>query len=49
VAQVGGKGRLVIGPIPAGSYRMEDLLAQITGTNLHNEADSGEALGNEAW
>ncbi len=43
------EGRLVIKPIPAHSYRLDDLLAGITADNLHGEVDTGGRLGNEAW
>ena len=43
------KGKIVITPIPAPSWTLDDLLAGITKDNLHNEIDTGTSLGNEAW
>jgi antitoxin MazE len=43
------EGRLVITPVLAAGIRLEDLLAGITPDNLHGEADTGSAVGNEAW
>jgi antitoxin MazE len=43
------EGRLVIKPIPAHPYRLEDLLTRITPDNLHGETASGDRLGNETW
>jgi len=42
-------GRLVIKPIQATHYRLEDLLAGITADNLHEEVAAGKRLGNEVW
>ncbi|HEX2091209.1 MAG TPA: hypothetical protein VHG28_02360 [Longimicrobiaceae bacterium] len=42
-------GRLVITPLPGPSYRLDDLLAQITPENLHPETDTGPSVGGEAW
>ncbi len=43
------EGRLVITPLPESSYRLDDLLAQITPENLHAETDTGPSIGDEAW
>jgi len=43
------KGKIVITPIPAPSWTLDELLAGITKDNLHDEIDTGTALGNEAW
>lgn len=34
---------------PSFQYRLDDLLAQITDENKHDEIDSGASQGNEAW
>jgi antitoxin MazE len=43
------KGKIVITPIPTPSWTLDELLAGIKKDNLHNEVDTGTALGNEAW
>lgn len=42
-------GRLVIRPIVAERYRLDDLLADVNPENLHREVDTGDPMGNEAW
>ncbi|HWK89822.1 MAG TPA: AbrB/MazE/SpoVT family DNA-binding domain-containing protein [Longimicrobium sp.] len=41
--------RLVITPLPAPVYSLDELLAQVTSENLHSETETGPAVGNEAW
>ena len=43
------KGCLVVTPVKKKEYVLEDLLAQIKSSNLHEEVDSGTAVGREAW
>ncbi len=43
------KGKIVIAPVPAPRWTLGELLAGITKDNLHNEVDTGFAVGNEAW
>jgi antitoxin MazE len=43
------EGRLVITPVMAGAFTLEDLLAGITPDNLHAEIGTGAPVGNEAW
>lgn len=43
------EGRLVIKPVPAGTFTLEDLLAGITPDNLHGEVDTGAPVGKEVW
>jgi antitoxin MazE len=43
------KGKIVITPIPAPSWTLDELLAGVTKDNLHKEIDTGTSLGNEAW
>ena len=43
------KGKLVIAPIAKRRLTLKTLLAQVTDSNLHHEADTGPAVGNEAW
>jgi antitoxin MazE len=40
-------GQIVIRPILAQQYRLDDLLAQITDDNLHGEINTGNAIGKE--
>lgn len=42
-------GQIHIVPIQELSYELEDLLAGITADNLHDELDTGDAIGNEVW
>jgi antitoxin MazE len=42
-------GRLTIEPINRRRYSLEELVEAITPENLHNEIDSGVAVGNEVW
>ncbi len=43
------EGRLVVTPLANPEYRLDDLLSRITADNLHREADTGPAVGDEAW
>ncbi len=43
------EGKLVITPLAKSSPTLEQLLAQVTEDNLHNEVDTGPAMGKEAW
>ena len=43
------EGKLVIVPAVAPRYTLESLLADVTVENLHDEVDTGVALGSEAW
>jgi len=42
-------GRIVIKPILTPQWTLDDLLAGVTNENVHQEIESGEAVGNEAW
>ncbi|MEG4805490.1 AbrB/MazE/SpoVT family DNA-binding domain-containing protein [Microcoleus sp. ARI1-B5] len=42
-------GRLTIEPITRRRYSLEELVEPIAPENLHNEIDSGVAVGNEVW
>jgi antitoxin MazE len=41
-------GKLVIAPIVEEEMSLASLLAQVTESNLHNEVDTGPAVGGEA-
>ncbi len=43
------KGKIIVTPVPAPSWTLDELLAGITKDNLHNEVDPGFAVGNEVW
>ena len=42
-------GKLTIQPITRRRYSLEELVEAITPENIHNEIDSGVAVGNEVW
>lgn len=42
-------GRLVITPPPQPPYSLDELLAGVTGDNVHAEADTGGVRGGETW
>jgi antitoxin MazE len=42
-------GRLVITPVARPEPTLAQLLAKVTGENLHHEVDAGPATGNETW
>ncbi|HWM90121.1 MAG TPA: AbrB/MazE/SpoVT family DNA-binding domain-containing protein [Thermoanaerobaculia bacterium] len=42
-------GDLIISPIEPRSFTLSQLLAQITDDNLHQEVETGPAVGNEVW
>ena len=43
------EGQIIITPVVAPSWTLEELLAGINKNNLHHEIDTGLAIGNEAW
>jgi antitoxin MazE len=43
------EGRLVVTPIESPEYRLDEMLSRITPENLHDEVDTGGAVGGEAW
>ena len=43
------KGQIIIKPVPAKEWTLDELLAGITAENLHGEVDTGVAMGNEIW
>lgn len=42
-------GKLVIAPIAKSKLTLKQLLMQVTDENLHHEAETGSAVGNEVW
>ena len=43
------EGNLVLTPVVAPQYTLEELLAQVTEANLHSEVETGSAMGKEVW
>ena len=43
------EGQIIITPVAAPSWTLEELLAGINKKNIHHEVDTGVATGNEAW
>jgi len=43
------EGKLVIAPAAEPQLTLEQLLAQVTEDNVHDETDTGPAVGKEAW
>ena len=43
------KERVVLTPIKPPEYSLEELLAGVSRDNLHEEVNTGETLGREAW
>jgi len=42
-------GQIVIAPIRQQKYRLAELLKGVTPQNLHGEAATGDAVGQEVW
>ena len=42
-------GRLIVTPVSQPKPTLKQLLAKITKDNLHNEVDTGPAVGDETW
>lgn len=42
-------GHLIITPVRAPSWSLEELLAGITPDNIHHEIDTGPTLGDKEW
>jgi antitoxin MazE len=43
------EGQIIITPVAAPTWTLEELLAGIKKNNLHHEVDTGFAVGNEVW
>jgi len=43
------QGKIIVTPVAASSWTLDELLAGITKDNLHTEVDTGFAVGNEVW
>ena len=42
-------GKIVVKPISAPQWTLDELLAGLNNNNLHQEVDSGEPVGTEVW
>ncbi|MBU4224445.1 MAG: AbrB/MazE/SpoVT family DNA-binding domain-containing protein [Chloroflexi bacterium] len=42
-------GQIVIKPVVAPNWTLEQLLAGVNNSNIHHETDTGNAVGNEIW
>ena len=42
-------GQIVIKPTPIPQWSLEQLLADVTRNNIHQETDTGDAVGYEVW
>lgn len=43
------RNRIIIEPLAAPEYKIEDLVAGINESNLHSETDVGAPVGREIW
>ena len=43
------EGQIIITPVEAPSWTLEELLAGINKKNMHREIETGSAVGNEIW
>jgi antitoxin MazE len=42
-------GKLLVTPLPPPAITLEELLKHVTPQNLHQEVDTGPAVGGEVW
>ena len=42
-------GKIVVSPVAAKEYKLEELLARVTKQNIHREIDTGGVVGREVW
>jgi antitoxin MazE len=42
-------GKLIVVPADKPKFTLKQLLARVTEENLHDEVDTGSAVGGEAW
>ena len=43
------EGQIIITPVEAPNWTLEELLAGINKKNIHHEVATGSAVGNEVW
>jgi antitoxin MazE len=49
VTLVAEEGRIVIEPVRRAKYNLDDLLEQVSESNLHPGVDTGPSVGQEVW
>jgi len=42
-------GKIIVFPVAAPEFSLEELLAKVTPENLHGETDTGSSVGQETW
>jgi antitoxin component of MazEF toxin-antitoxin module len=42
-------GQIIVTPVETPTWTLDELLAGIDEENIHHEADTGPAVGNEIW
>ncbi len=43
------KGKIIVKPVKAPEYTLDDLLSKVTKSNIHKETETGDASGKEVW
>ena len=43
------EGQIIVKPVQAPRWTLDELLAGITNKNIHHEVDADSAVGNEVW
>ena len=43
------EGQIIVTPVRAPGWTLDELLAGINKKNIHREIDTGSVVGNEAW
>ena len=43
------ENEIIVSRVSAPRYRLENLLAQVSKKNIHDEIDTGESIGREVW
>lgn len=42
-------GQIVIKPVPAQNWTLDELLSGVNSENIHHETPTGDVFGNEIW
>jgi antitoxin MazE len=43
------EGQIIVTPVEAPTWTLDELLADITKKNIHHEIDTGSPVGDEVW
>jgi antitoxin MazE len=43
------EGQIIVTPVEAPNWTLDELLDGVTKKNIHHEIDSGPSVGNEVW